>query len=318
MHYVNEQNIPRYERDEKHTFSQKIPLRGISEYLSRQSTTVRGIISVVSMIIVGGIDYLTGPEISLSLFYLISVFLAAWFVGKRFAFAVSILGAVVWHFASYTFGGVHIHPAIAYWNTFVRFGFFVITAYLVAIIKVRLDTESHYSREDALTGVANVRSFYEKLDNEIFRARRYKRPLTLAYIDLDDFKNINDQRGHSVGDEVLQKIAHTIENNIRVIDTLGRLGGDEFALLLPEISAQQARVTIERLRTYLREVMNTLEYPVTCSIGVITIIHDPPAAQGMIKMADDLMYAAKRAGKNTVTYEVWPESYTKVPNHTYF
>jgi diguanylate cyclase (GGDEF)-like protein len=298
--------------DEKHKLPQKTLLRSLAEYLSHQSTTVLGIISIVSMVIVGVIDYLTGPEISLSLFYLISIFMAAWFVGRRFAFAVSLLGAIIWHIAGYSLGSAHIHPVITYWNTFVRFGFFVITAYLIATIKVRLDTERHYSREDALTGVANVRSFYEKLENEISRARRYKRPLTLAYIDLDDFKHVNDQKGHSAGDEVLQKVAHTIENNIRVIDTIGRLGGDEFALLLPEISCKQAQFTIERLRTCLREVMDALEYPITCSVGVITISHDPPAAQEIIKMADDLMYEAKRTGKNTVKYEAWQPEIIKV------
>jgi GGDEF domain-containing protein len=269
--------------DEKYNFPQRTVVRTIAEYLSRQSTIVRVSISIISIIIIGVIDYLIGPEISLSLVYLISIFMAAWFVGRNFAFAVSFLGAVIWHITNYTLGSAPIHPVIGYWNTFVRFGFFVITAYLTAAIKVRLDIESHYSREDALTGVANVRSFYEKLENEIFRARRYKRPLTLAYIDLDDFKQINDQNGHSAGDEVLQ--------------------------LLPEITAKQAQTTIERLRMCLREVMDAFKYPVTCSIGVITIIHNPPAAQEIIKMADDLMYEAKRAGKNTVKYDVWqPDS----------
>jgi diguanylate cyclase (GGDEF)-like protein len=292
--------------DEKDNFSQRTLIRTIADYVSHQSIIVRASVSIISMVIVGIIDYLTGSEISLSLLYLISIFVAAWFVGKRFAFVVSLLGAVIWHIASYTLGSTYIQPAIAYWNTFVRFGFFVITAYLTATIKVRLDIEKHYSREDALTGVANVRSFYENLDNEIFRARRYKRPLTLAYIDLDDFKQINDQQGHSTGDEVLQKVAHTIETNIRVIDTIGRLGGDEFALLLPEITPKQAQVTIERLRMCLREAMDVV---ITCSIGVITILHNPPVAQEVIKMADDLMYEAKRAGKNATKYEVWlPDS----------
>jgi diguanylate cyclase (GGDEF)-like protein len=293
--------------NEKDTSHQRISFRNISEYLSHQSITVLGIVSIVSMIIVGVIDYLTGSEISVSLFYLISIFVAAWFVGRRFAFVISLLSAIMWHIASYTLTDTHIYPAVAYWNTFVRFGFFIITAYLIATIKIRLDTERHFSREDALTGVANVRSFYEKMENEIFRSRRYKRPLTLAYIDLDDFKQINDQNGHSAGDEVLQKVARTIDTNIRVIDTIGRLGGDEFALLLPEITAKQAQVTIKRLGICLREVMDA----VTCSIGVITILHNPPAAQEIIKMADDLMYEAKRAGKDTVRYEVWqPDSVT--------
>ena len=97
------------------------------------------------------------------------------------------------------------------------------------------------SRSDPLTGVANSRVFLELLKREIARARRYKRPLTLAYLDLDNFKSVNDILGHAMGDKVLQTVVSTVNANIRVTDVVGRLGGDEFVLLLPETDMQGAR-----------------------------------------------------------------------------
>ena len=277
----------------------------ISEYLLGKPKTFLTIINVALVLILGFIDYLAGYEISFSIFYLFPIALVAWFVGKRPAFMVGLLSAIMWFFADYASGKVYSYPAIAFWNTFVRLVFFFINAFLIAEIKKRLEIEKQLSRVDPLTGVANVRSFYEYVNQEKLRVQRYLRPFTLAYIDLDNFKIINDEKGHNVGDELLRKLAQSIKNNIRSIDVVARLGGDEFALLLPEIGLEQAKITIERLRMHLQEVVATFGYSLTFSIGVVTVTGKPPSAKEIIKKADDLMYEAKKAGKNTVKYEVW-------------
>ncbi|UCG92668.1 MAG: GGDEF domain-containing protein [candidate division WOR-3 bacterium] len=276
----------------------------VTTYLSRKSQKSLSVLSVVLVPILGCIDYLTGHEISFSIFYLFPVALMAWFVGKWRAFSVGLLSAITWFVADRAAGHVYIHPIMAFWNTSMRLGFFLIMAYLLSILKTRFEYEKQLSREDSLTGVANTRAFYEYLNQETQRAQRYIHPFSLAYIDLDNFKSINDERGHTVGDELLMSIARSLKANIRGIDMVARLGGDEFALLFPEIDGEASKATMKRLQNCLLKEMKAAGYAITMSIGVVTITKTPISAQEVIKKADDLMYEAKKAGRNTIRYEV--------------
>jgi diguanylate cyclase (GGDEF)-like protein len=146
---------------------------------------------------------------------------------------------------------------------------------------------------------------------EINRARRYEHPLTVAYIDLDNFKTINDRFGHSMGDNLLRLVADTIKNNIRLIDTVVRMGGDEFAILLPETGPEAAKAITRKIQKINLELMQKNGWPVTFSIGVVTFISPPSTVDEILKRSDNLMYSAKNNGKNTIKYEVsgikeWP------------
>jgi diguanylate cyclase (GGDEF)-like protein/PAS domain S-box-containing protein len=168
-------------------------------------------------------------------------------------------------------------------------------------LRVALENEKNLARLDFLTQIPNRRAFSEILQAEAARSRRYKRPLTLAYIDLDNFKQINDQLGHEIGDELLRLIAQTIQGNVRATDTISRLGGDEFALLLPETGGGEACAVIAKLRAILLEKVEERKWPVTFSIGVATFAKPGESVAQMVKVADDLMYSAKNEGKNRVT-----------------
>ena len=168
-------------------------------------------------------------------------------------------------------------------------------------LKMALEREKDDARIDFLTRIPNRRSFYEIASREANRARRYKRPLTVAYIDLDNFKEVNDSRGHDVGDDLLIEVAATLRTNIRGTDAVARLGGDEFALLLTETGEEPGAMVVQKLHERLLESMRQREWPVTFSIGLITFGYPPHSVDEMVRRADEAMYAAKLQGKNSVT-----------------
>ena len=132
-----------------------------------------------------------------------------------------------------------------------------------------------------------------------------KHPFTLAYIDLDNFKTVNDQLGHATGDQVLRTVVSSVKKNIRRTDIVARLGGDEFALLLPETNQESARVVLSKIQDGLLEEMRKNNWPVTFSIGVLTCRVAPPSTDALVSMADELMYSVKHDGKNGVKYATY-------------
>jgi GGDEF domain-containing protein len=129
---------------------------------------------------------------------------------------------------------VHIdHSAIAYWTALIWLGFFICVTFIVAALKSLHDRERQLSRVDSLTGIGNRLAFYEFASAERNRAGRSNQPITLAYLDLDGFKVINDTLGHQTGDKVLVSVARTMQISLRQTDMVARMGSDEFALILP-------------------------------------------------------------------------------------
>ena len=160
---------------------------------------------------------------------------------------------------------------------------------------------------DPLTSVANRRAFYDFADRELNKARRYQTPISFLYLDIDNFKNINDHFGHRMGDELLRSVAETIKNSIRAIDLIVRFGGDEFGILLAETGAESAPQVVGKLKKNLLELVRDNGWPVTFSIGVTTFVNPPDRIDEMIDAADAQMYFAKRNGKNRTRYKVFGE-----------
>jgi diguanylate cyclase (GGDEF)-like protein/PAS domain S-box-containing protein len=167
-------------------------------------------------------------------------------------------------------------------------------------LRAALENEKNLSRIDFVTQIPNRRAFSEILQLEIKRSRRYRRPMTLAYVDLDNFKQVNDRFGHETGDDLLRLTAQTLRANIRATDTIARLGGDEFALLLPETDHQPACAVIAKLRGILLQTIEARHSAVTISVGLVTFAAPSDSIEEVIKIADDLMYSAKNQGKNCV------------------
>ncbi|MEW6113469.1 MAG: GGDEF domain-containing protein, partial [Thermodesulfobacteriota bacterium] len=150
------------------------------------------------------------------------------------------------------------------------------------------------------TGTLNSRAFHETAQREIERTSRYWHPYTLAYLDIDDFKAVNDSHGHAAGDELLVTVAETLADNIRNSDALARVGGDEFVILFPEMGAARARRAMHRLKDNVGQKMKEKRWPVTLSVGLVTFLTPADSVDTMLQQADGLMYEAKRSGKNKV------------------
>ena len=153
--------------------------------------------------------------------------------------------------------------------------------------------------QDQLTNVLNARAFADRLSQELDRNRRYPRPLALLYMDLDNFKVINDTHGHQTGDAVLRLVADAMRSSVRQADVVGRLGGDEFAVLMPETDAQLADSAAKRLASSLRNVFRGTPN-VTASIGVVSCTATEANTDDLLRRADQAMYDAKRMGKDRV------------------
>lgn len=269
--------------------------------------TPRTVIMVISVLLVGAVatlDSATGTELSFSIFYLLPVSLAAWYVGGWSGPTISVLAAGTWFAIDATDGGVYSSPFIPYWNAAVRLGFFVLVAGLLTNLHRHLRMEEKLARIDGLTGVMSGRTFRHSAAEIIGLAGRNEKPFTLVYVDLDDFKKVNDTRGHAEGDRALKAVASALMNSVRRTDIVGRLGGDEFAVLLPETAESGAREVIEKIRANLTAAA-AAGWPIGASIGAAVFLDPPGNPEEAISRADHLMYEAKRSGKNsTVFFEV--------------
>lgn len=252
--------------------------------------------------VIGLLDYASGYEVSLSIFYLLPVALATWYLGRSAGAGIGLLSCVAWLAADFGAGHVYSHPEIPFWNALVRLGFFLVTVGLLDGVHARLALEHARASTDPLTGLLNGRAFAERLGQHFALARRERRALTIAYVDLDDFKRINDRFGHAEGDRALRMVARVLVQGLRETDVAARLGGDEFALLLPAADAAGAREVIGKLRRRLQRPSAPETPAVACSVGAITFL-EPPAKPGdAITLADRLMYEVKARGKNGVAF----------------
>jgi len=273
--------------------------------LDRQSRGFLLFAAIVCDIFLGLLDYLVGHEINFSVFYLIPVFLVTSSKSRFDGLVVSLVCTGTLLADDLVAGRVFSRFWIPYWNALELFCFFVIVSVLLSSIRRYLASLEELSRTDPLTGAANSRGFRELVQLELDRSLRYKNAITIAYFDVDDFKAINDRFGHCVGDEVLARIGEVISQNIRNTDKLGRLGGDEFAILLPQTEHGSAQGFVTRLKQILTNGIRVNGCTLTFSFGVVTFETPPASVDEMIRKADDLMYSAKRGGKDSVRFETW-------------
>jgi diguanylate cyclase (GGDEF)-like protein len=191
------------------------------------------------------------------------------------------------------------------WNTLIRFGFFSVVTILLAELRNALEEERVLANTDPLTGTLNRRSFNEIVEKRMILAEVNRQPYTMVYIDLDNFKAVNDMVGHATGDLVLKTVVDTIQAQIRNTDYLARLGGDEFAIMLTDIDQENAKFIVERFQLALLEEMKLNDWGVTFSIGVLTVLSLPESVDKLIRETDALMYEVKRKGRNAIQYSTF-------------
>lgn len=259
-------------------------------------------VALLLLLVVGWLDYLTGSYLFFDIFYLVPITIAAWFVGRNIGFSFALASALIIFMTNWNAEGDF---GIEVWNFAARFAFFMLFSQLSSVLGTKLESETKLARTDFLTGASNARAFYDQAEMEISRSKRSGQPLSMAYIDLDNFKKVNDARGHSEGDKVLKIVVSILKQSLRASDLVARLGGDEFAILLPETDYPQSKMLAQRLRAELLKTSEHYGWPVTFSMGMLTCPEAPPDLQSMIDKADALMYKVKASGKNAVLHSTF-------------
>lgn len=252
----------------------------------------------------GYFDFVSGVELRVFPAYYLPISFVAWYHSRLAAMSIAALSTLAW-LISNILAGLHFASA-AIWigNTVMQGLSFSLVAFMIATLRIALIRERALSRGDPLTSLLNSRAFYEDAEQIIIRCRRNERPVTVAYIDLDNFKAVNDRLGHKAGDDLLQQVADVLRVSIGAGDLSARLGGDEFAVLLPDVDARDATVTLNDICERLANAFAAGPVKVSSSIGGVTFTTAPDDVQAMIRNADTEMYVAKNAGKNRVQHVI--------------
>jgi diguanylate cyclase (GGDEF)-like protein len=255
---------------------------------------------VGGLILAGFVDFITGVEIRVYPLYFFPLSLASWQFGRGGAILATVFAKTIWALTNHKAGLQYSADNVWIFNTLTQAVAFGTVAALMLLAKILLEREKVFSRTDSLTGLNNARAFYSAVAVATASCRRSKRPLTIAYIDLDNFKCINDRYGHSQGDAMLRDVASILTESLRATDIAARVGGDEFVVCFPETSKSQVAPILERLRAAIAAVHHAEECAISASIGAISWDIPLDNIDTMISAADETMYGVKKSGKNKV------------------
>jgi diguanylate cyclase (GGDEF)-like protein len=274
--------------------------------------------ALAAVVVIGWLDYVLPPSIGLTLAYLVPIVAAGWWTTGRRTTAVAgaaALAVLVTDLASYGDGGL----GVVAWNASSRLVIFFVVGLGVTRMRRTQDqlaeATSHLARlverertlamTDALTGLPNFRAFRRDVRAEVARRQRQGGPLVLAYLDLDNFKLVNDLYGHATGDDLLRQVGRLLERVVRPGDAVARVGGDEFAVIFADCGREDAERVAQRLIEAVKSAARP--YPragVTASVGVACFDAAPRNEDEALSQADDAMYEAKGGGKSRVVTRV--------------
>lgn len=251
------------------------------------------------ILLLGIIRVKTDSEYAFASLALLPIILVAWFGGKGYGVFLAFVASIMWLMADLTTNQQFSSLWVPWVNALTRLSIYSLIAFLLAVVRQQLVREREQATQDVLTGLQNRRAFLEKGNAEVVRSDRYNHPLAVFFLDLDNFKSLNDTKGHDVGDEALRVTARVLQNSLRASDQIARLGGDEFAGILPEIDYESA---VETLRKVHADINNALLgfSPVTASTGISYYEKPVLPFTEMLKSADELMHEVKASSKGNV------------------
>ncbi len=254
---------------------------------------------VLLTLLVYWFNAVTPPEARLGILYIIPVLLVTWTEGLAWGILFALVTTVYREATAW----VQMPPDTPLvWRVVTGLAYLAVLGVAMAGLQTLRRSQAALARlvtQDQLTNVMNARAFADRLGQELDRNRRYPRPLALMYMDLDNFKVINDTHGHQTGDAVLRLVADAMRSSVRQADVVGRLGGDEFAVIMPETDAALADAAAKRLIVGLRNVFKGTPN-VTASIGVVSCTATDASTDDLLRRADQAMYDAKKSGKDRV------------------
>jgi diguanylate cyclase (GGDEF)-like protein len=254
--------------------------------------------------IIGLARCVTGPEYALSLFYLLPIALATHCIGCTAGIVISCCSAVTWLMADLNMLAMFRNPVVPAINAIFRLLVFLFVTRLLWALETTLEQQRTLALSDPLTQLANRRAFLELAERALKMAQRFGHPLSILYLDLDNFKTVNDRYGHHAGDVLLYRMARCIRDHIRDVDITARMGGDEFCVLLIDAPAISTWLIAKKLQTQILALMHQGQWPVEVSIGAATFISIPESVDQMIAVSDGLMYAAKQDGRSAIVHKV--------------
>lgn len=254
-------------------------------------------ICVSAIFLIGALRTATDADFTFASLVMLPVLVIAWIGGKRNGLIVAFLATAMWTVADIVAERQFTTQWIPWANAVTRFMIYSLVALLAAQVRLQFEREHVLATRDALTGLQNRRAFLESGVAEVERSKRYAHPLTVIFLDLDDFKQLNDAKGHAAGDAALRATAKALLSALRSSDRVGRMGGDEFAVLLPEVGYDAALETGRKISIATNKALKDYP-PVKISIGIAWFEAADCLFPAMLKAADKLMYEVKESGKN--------------------
>ncbi|MBY0346165.1 MAG: GGDEF domain-containing protein [Neisseriaceae bacterium] len=265
-------------------------------------------LAFVVIVLIWILDFAFGSSITINALYTFPVLFITWFLGMRPGLAMVALCCIALEMTHWVneLNGSNLLD----WFSFHVFAFGVITNQLILLtmthfLREKMTALTIWANSDPLTKLSNRRAFITTLEHEFERARRYHHAFAIAFLDLDNFKHMNDTFGHNEGDILLQAVATSMKTNSRASDTVARLGGDEFAVLITETNPEQAAMVLSKISTAIRDNCKARQWPVGVSLGSVCFLAVPENPEIAIKMADELMYEVKKNNKNGDNHHVF-------------
>jgi len=275
--------------------------------LTRYSRVFHIVAGLMTVIILGLVDYLTGPETSLSVFCLVPIVQVTWFGGTIAGMATALGSAAVWLVGELVSSQLYAHRSVPVWNVVLLFVFFLTFSAGLSLFRDRLGRQAQAVTTDPLTGLDHARRFRVVVQREKDRTIRYKHPLTLAHVDVDNFREFARRFGRRAGNALLRTVAATLRGSVRSIDTVARLGQDEFGLLLVEVDIDKAKSIVFRTRQNLLDAVKKKKWPVTFSFGVMTFHQPASSVDEMLQLVNALASAVEAEGQDSVKLEIYSD-----------
>lgn len=253
----------------------------------------------------------SGAEFAFASLALLPVIWSAWVSGRAGGWVMALLATATWIAGDLASDREFSSAWVPWLNGLVHAVMYLLVATLAAELQGLLQREHDRATRDELTGLLNRRHFLDAGQLEVARAIRHERPLTVLFLDLDHFKQLNDSQGHHSGDEALKVVAQALVRSVRSSDLVARLGGDEFAAMLVEVDQEGSSQAVRRLAETANAALSA--YPsLSVSVGAARFAYPTPPLADMLRASDLLMYRAKQAGRGSLSVEDFPATWRNV------